>query len=62
MNLEFIGFSQLAAFFLLPSTSAVTTRSPSNTGRREISGKALREHVPKPKPFNYEKHQFNNFW
>jgi len=49
-------------FFLLPSTSAVTTRSPSNTGRREISGKALREHVPKPKPFNYEKHQFNNFW
>jgi len=49
-------------FFLLPSAAAVATRSPSNTGRRGISGKALREHVPKPKPWPYEKWQFNNFW
>jgi len=44
--------------FLLPSAAAV----PSNSGRRGISGKALREDVPKPKPFNYERFQFNNFW
>jgi len=49
-------------FFLLPSAAAVATRPPPNTGRRGISGRALREEYVKPKPFNYERWQFNNWW
>ncbi len=45
----------LSALFLLPSASMAGSR-------RHITGKTFREEVPKPKPFDYMRYEFNDFW